>query len=361
MRIILIQLKQIGDVLITGSMCKNIKENFPDSIVDILVYEHCEGVLRNNPYIDNIITLSVKERKNPILYYKKILKIRENNYNYVIDLLADMRSGIITFLLNAENRIVSKSNKLRNKMFYNKRIENKNRNTVIRRNYLIKAIDENVKLQNEVKIYINEEEVKTMKERMLENGVNFDKPIAAFGINSRRYYKVWKLEYFIEVIDYLIKEYDFQIILYNNKAERDYALLAKSKIKKKENVFTDINTKDIRELAALLKNCNIFIGNEGGPRHIAESVGTPTFATASITHAEEVWMLNEEKQGKENRMVKPPIDEKMSKEEFEIYRKNLKKDRKKERIEFDRLKPDFVIKEIEKMLKDLNLNSAIKF
>lgn len=346
MRVLLIQLKQIGDVLITSSMCGNIKKNYPNAKVDILVYEHCAGVIENNPYIDNIITLTKKERKNPFLYLKKILSIKKNRYDYTIDLLADMASGIITFFIMSKNRIVGKSKKIRNQIFYNIRIENPYLNTVKRRNNLITGINKDITLENQVKIYLEDNEISNMKKWMEENGINFNKNVVAMGINSRREFKIWKMEYFITLIDYLIDKYDIQVILYSNDAERDYALLAKSKIKNQNNVFTDIYTKNIRELAALLKNCDIFIGNEGGPRHIAESVGTRTFTVASMLHNIEGWILDEKTFGIEHIFVNPIIGEVITSEYFEKNRKELMKNR----VELRRIKPEIVIEKLEEML-----------
>jgi heptosyltransferase III len=360
LRILLIQLKQIGDVLITTSLLKNIKENFPESKVDILIYDYCEGVVINNPYVDNIITISKEERKNSFYFYKKIYRLRKEKYDYSIDVLMDVRSALITYIVNANKKIVAKANKLRNKIFYNTRIETETEEVVKRRNLLLKGIKKDIILHNKVKIYLKEEEIKRLKDRMITNGVDFEKPIAAFGINSRRAHKIWKMDYFVEVIDFLIKKYDFQIILYNNKEEREYSLKAKENIKQKINVFTDIYTKDIRELAALLKNCDIFIGNEGGPRHVAESVGINTFSIGYITHIRKNWILNEEKWEKENRMVNLNDYLNISEEEFETYRKKIRKDRDKEKKEFQNLPPNFVIEKIVNMIDELVLEKKFR-
>lgn len=353
MKILLIQLKQIGDVLITTSLLKNIKENFPNSKVDMLVYDYCEGVVRNNPYIDKIITVSSEERTNSLKFYSKMYKLRKEKYDYSIDLLADVRSAIVTFFVAAKNRVVSKKNKLRNQIFYNKRIENRNSNVVMYRNYLLKAIKEDIKFDSEVKIYIENSEKDRLKERMKSNGVDFSKPVAAFGINSRRIFKVWDLEYFIEMINYMIEKYDMQIILYNNKEEKEYAERAKSKIKNKNSVFTEIYTENIRELAALLSNCDIFIGNEGGPRHIAESVDIPTFTIAYTTHNREDWILNEKTWKKTNRMVQIDDYLKINEVEFNEYKKFIGRNREIEIVEFKKLKPDFVIKCVKNMIEEL--------
>lgn len=261
-----------------------------------------------------------------------------------------MASGIITFLVKSEYRIANRSKKFRNKFFYNIRLENPYLNTVKRRNHLLLGINQDIKLENKVKIYLDNNEIQNLKKRMEENGVKFNKKVAAIGINSRRHYKIWKMEYFITLIDYLIDKYDIQVILYSNDAERDYALLAKSKIKNQNNVFTDIYTKNIRELAALLKNCDIFIGNEGGPRHIAESVGIPTFVMASITHIDDAWKLDEKTFGTKHIIIKPILSKIMNEKEFSQYRKKLLKNRDQERRIFDELKPEIVIEKLEEML-----------
>lgn len=352
-KILLIQLKQIGDVLITTSLLKNIKSNFPDSKVDIVVYDYCAGVVENNPYIDKIITIDSRERKSILKLYFKIKKLRLEKYDYSIDLLADVKSALIGLCAGAREKIVSKKDKLRNKLFYTKRVENNKKNVCEYRNYLLTAISEDLKFENEVKIYLKDDEIILLKSRMIENGIDFSKPVAAFGINSRREYKIWNIDYFVEMIDYISEKYNFQIVLYNNSSERDYAIKAKDKIKNKNVVFTDIRTDNIRELAALLKNCDIFIGNEGGPRHISESVGVPTFTVAYTTHVEEDWVINSKLWGTVNQMVQIDDYLNMGKDEFEQYRNNIGRNRELEIEEFKKLKPEFVIKKLEEMINYL--------
>ena len=359
-KILLIQLKQIGDVLLSTSLFKNIKKNFPDSQVDILIYEHCKGVVEGNPYVDNIISITSDERKNFFKLLKKLEKLKKEKYDYSIDLLTDIRSGIITFFVNADKRIAAKKNKFRNKIFYNVRVENNLQNVIEYRNHLLTAIKQDIIFDNEVKIFLTEDEIKNLKIKMIEGGVDFSKPIAAFGINSRREYKIWKLEYFVEVIDYLVEKYDMQIILYNNKAERDYALKAKSKIKNKKNIFTDIETKNIRELVALLKNCDIFIGNEGGPRHMAESVETSTFSIGYITHDKESWILERNNWGVKNRMVQLDDFLNITDCEYGEIKKRVKRNTKLELEEFYKITPEFIIKNIEEIIFDLKAKNMFR-
>ena len=65
-KILVIQLKQIGDVLLSSPICNTLKKNYPDSQIDYIVYDYTAGVVENNPNIDNIIKISSKERENKL-------------------------------------------------------------------------------------------------------------------------------------------------------------------------------------------------------------------------------------------------------------------------------------------------------
>ncbi len=47
----------------------------------------------------------------------------------------------------------------------------------------------------------------------------------------------------------------------------------------------------IRELAMVISNCDFFFGNEGGPRHLAQSLDIPSFAIFSPSASKKEWRL----------------------------------------------------------------------
>ena len=53
--VLVIQQKMIGDVLISSLICKNLKLWKPDIQIDFVANRHTLDVIRNNPYIDEII------------------------------------------------------------------------------------------------------------------------------------------------------------------------------------------------------------------------------------------------------------------------------------------------------------------
>ena len=55
MKVLVIQQKMIGDVLLSTLICKNLKIWDPTIKIDFVANSQTLGVLKNNPYIDNII------------------------------------------------------------------------------------------------------------------------------------------------------------------------------------------------------------------------------------------------------------------------------------------------------------------
>jgi len=52
MKILLIQLRQLGDVLLTSTLPKVIKEYFPHYTVHFLTLSNASSLVSDNPYID---------------------------------------------------------------------------------------------------------------------------------------------------------------------------------------------------------------------------------------------------------------------------------------------------------------------
>lgn len=59
-----------------------------------------------------------------------------------------------------------------------------------------------------------------------------------------------------------------------------------------KSVFSSIKLLSSRDLAAIMTNCDMFVGNEGGPRHIAQAVKLPIVAICSPSADKEIWLPN---------------------------------------------------------------------
>src|SRR5690606_37364571 len=104
-KILVIQNKRIGDVLISSVIANNIKKVFPESHVTYFVYEYTVGVLENNSNIDRIISVKEKELKSYSKLLQTISKINKENYDIIFDPYSKLQSRLICLFSGAKYRI----------------------------------------------------------------------------------------------------------------------------------------------------------------------------------------------------------------------------------------------------------------
>ena len=87
MRILIIQQKYSGDVLISSILCENLKKWNPNCKIDFIANDFTVDVIENNQFIDNIIVF-----KKGIGFLSLIRKIK---YDYLIDCYSKIESNLI--------------------------------------------------------------------------------------------------------------------------------------------------------------------------------------------------------------------------------------------------------------------------
>ncbi|MBI5325971.1 MAG: glycosyltransferase family 9 protein [Ignavibacteriae bacterium] len=81
MKILFIQLGKIGDMILLTPLFRAVKEKYPDSEIDIIASRRNNMIIRNNPFLNNIIVYE----KTPIKFINTIRQIRKVKYDYYID------------------------------------------------------------------------------------------------------------------------------------------------------------------------------------------------------------------------------------------------------------------------------------
>src|SRR5690242_14366947 len=105
MKILVIQQKMIGDVLASSIICNNLKQIYPNSQVDYLVYPFTTPVIENNPNIDNIILFKDAYRKSKKELIRFSLSIRKRQYDIVIDAYGKLESNLVVAFSGAKTKI----------------------------------------------------------------------------------------------------------------------------------------------------------------------------------------------------------------------------------------------------------------
>jgi heptosyltransferase-2 len=282
MKALVIQKKKIGDVLTSTVIFEALKEKYPSIELDYLIYPNCEPVVRNNPFIKNVILLDEKTKKNFIKYITFLISIKKKKYNIVIDVYAKPNSLLIGIFTGAKTKISFE--KTYTKLFYTNTISRKiNLNTnasvaVEHRMLLLEPLGIKFK-EIKPKIFLTSEEKENAKIKLISSGISISKPIIMISAIGSDESKTYNLPYMSKVIEQIAKNNEFQLLFNHMPFQKELAhsLLKLCNQETQNKIFFNIYESDLREFLALTSHCKALIGNEGGATNMAKALNIPTF------------------------------------------------------------------------------------
>ena len=289
-KILVIQNKRIGDVLISSVIANNIKKVFPQCEVTYFVYDYTTGVLENNPNIDHIIAINDKELKKIPKLIKVIRQVRKSKYDIIFDPYAKFQSRMMCLFSKAEYRIgLKRAHKKLKLPFYTHPIsflEKRSKNCG-------KAIEDRINLiasvfslndpDYEPKIFL------TSEEKQYNSIGTLKKPVIMLGVLGSTPQKSMPYEYVAEIIDYITKTYSATILFNYAPHQKSEALKIYDLCEQKDQINVDIYEDSIRGFIKLMQQCDMLVSNEGGSVHITKALYRPTFTIYSPYVNKEHW------------------------------------------------------------------------
>jgi len=279
--ILLIQLGDIGDVVLSFPCIRALRENFPEAGLIVGVRQKAAELIQDCPWADGVISINQDDRKwyQEVIYQKNfILRLRRFNFDIVIDLRTGTRGAILTFLSGARQRVgfYATDGKLwRNRMFNHLAYLEGKPGQHMAEYYLNLLITYNLKTDNIwPEMNIPNEKLKKVAALFKKENVPLDHPVIAIQPFSLWRYKEWDMEKYVALVRWIVSECGFPVIITGSPEEREKA----HEIKKigGPNVYNFAGKTSIGMFSAVLKLCKLFIGGDSAGIHISAAVGTPT-------------------------------------------------------------------------------------
>jgi len=287
--ILVIQIKQVGDCILTEPVFRALKEKFPGCRTSFAVSSAFSEIFENNPYIDEIISYDFKKP------FAELLKIREKKYDIVMDFLGNPRSRGLT--LFAKSPVKMGFTKKGSSFFYTKTVPASSVPEYVSDTKFRMLAPLGIKNSpHPIKVYLTEEEKKMFSGFAADND---KKGLVAISPTSRRPARRWTKEHFAELADALISRHHLQVVFVWGPGEEDYVKSVMDMMKEKAHLAPP--TK-LRELAALLYNCDLLVSNDNGVRHLSAAVGTPSLVITGPTFRQ-CWTPK----GKEHRAIQADV------------------------------------------------------
>ncbi len=269
--VLVIQLRQIGDVILSTPALRALRKRFPEAGISYLAEPLPAEVLELNNNIDRLI---IREPGGgPFEALHTIKRVRDAKFDLVIDFLSNPRSTLIAMLSGAKVTIGHTRNLRR--LCYTRAVElegtfpGEHKLSVLRS---LGCDPEPMDLDLPVPDHARQSMVKWFEEAGLSGS---PRPVVCVAPFHKRPVRQYPAEGFLDIIELLKNKWGATIILCREPGREAEAgeLASRSKVPVTLGPRTTLH-----QAAALYGLCDLWIGNEGGARHIAASQGAPTFA-----------------------------------------------------------------------------------
>ena len=288
----------IGDVLATSILFEAIKHKYPNAELHYVLNSHTYPVVEGNPFIDQykFFTPEHEKSKRKLLQFAK--KLRDENYDVVIDVYSKFSSNILSFYSKAQTKISKYKHYsafIYSHNFRNAQTPQTNAGLAIEnRLQLLQPLDIDGSNIITPKIYLTKDEKNNAKIFLESNGVDLNKPLYMIGVLGSGSNKTYPFKYMAEIIDTIVSEQPESQVLFNYipKQETDAKAIFELCLPETRNqIYFNVFGKSLRDFLALTSHCTALIGNEGGATNMAKALNIPTFTIFSPWIIKEAWNM----------------------------------------------------------------------
>lgn len=373
-RILIIRLGAIGDVVRTLPSLHLIRKRFPDAWIAWAVEEKSSEILEGHPDLDELIIVPRKKwtprLRNPLTFpsgiseIRRFLKeVREKRFDAVLDFHSSVKSGIISLASSARERVGYSARYARELNFLfntiriplrGKRISRMERNLALLKHL---GIDQEDRAEIEARIAISRKDTIYIDDHLKSERLEGKKKAIIFpGASARQAYKKWGSDNYVTLLTMLLNKTEYIPILAWGPGEQDecreiakivnasFDSTRSTKAGSEDEAMNEVQKAHVsppttlKQLAELIRRCDIFIGGDTGAMHISCAMGTPCLVIYGPTDP----------------VINAPWGRKFRVVYDEVDCAPCRKRRCKKRKCFEKLTPDVVYNKLEHFIEELS-------
>lgn len=262
-KILIFSFSFIGDAVLSTAVIQPLRSHFPNAHITFLVGPNASHLLANDPQLDAIhIYDNRSEHAGLKGRWKLINTLRREKY----DLVVNLRDSFVARCIGAKHWGLVRGDRERHAVTRYLEVLSKQG---------IDTTDAHPYLQ------LTKEEQATATRFLTDAGVKSERPLIGIHPGGNWIYKLWSAEKYAQLASTLSQEKNADILLFAGPNERKLQAQVSGSMDTSPIL---VKTENLREVAALIAACDVYIGNDTGPMHIAAAVGTPVIALFGSTN-----------------------------------------------------------------------------
>ena len=286
MRILLVRLRQIGDVVFTTPALRALREQFPDALLSYIVEPAAAPIVIHNPLLHEVIVAPRRRGVRGLLDDLALgRRLRAGRFDLAIDFHGGPRASLLTWLSRAPRRIgyriVGRS------WMYTTRIERpralRARHSVENQFDLLAPLGIAPPNPSRVPVEMPSDPLVSagVAERLVRAGVTADARLIVIHVSAGNPFRRWPAASFVDLaVSLAAADPRRRVLVTSGPSEQDAAdrVIHEARVRlsadRKGHVLS-CGEFSLQELRSLLERAALYIGGDSGPLHVASTTQVP--------------------------------------------------------------------------------------
>ena len=275
-RILITRMRFIGDIVLTTPLIRSVREACPDAYIAYMGEGKAVSLLEGNPFLDEIIPYDYA-RPGVLEQARVAFLLRRMRFDLVLDLFGNPRSALLARLSGARVR-VGPDRRQRGRLYTIRVADDGRPKTAVEFHNQSIAAAGVPPVASKTELFLTTEEKRDAASYLrwvCNQGKPLDpgRPVVGMHPGATWPAKKWLPERFAELADTLRSKLGAYVIITAGPGDAETVSAVSAQAVSAPSV---LNVLPLRQLAAVISCCSVYVSNDAGPMHIAAALGVPT-------------------------------------------------------------------------------------
>lgn len=287
---LVVRLDDVGDVVLTTPFLRELRRNLPGAWITLAVRPATQNLVALCPYVDEILAYDwdTRGRLSQVERHRRALSLsRRHLWRRRFDIAIIPRWGVdyyhaafVAYLSGARQRVGYSETASAEKEEVNRGfdrllthpLEWRARNHEVEHNLEVIRRLGGVVRDDRPELWLSGDDESFAERLLASDNVGAGEYLVALGPGAGSPKRMWPIDRFVELAEWVTREYGARVIIIRSDREAELGRRVRERLGGK---VIDAGGTTLRQAAALLKRCHLFIGNDSGPMHLAAAAGVP--------------------------------------------------------------------------------------
>ena len=277
-RILVIRLSSLGDIILTTPVLRLLRQSWPDARIEMVVKAEFQDMLQTHPCVDRVWPVDTRE---PLR--RTLRRLRETQYDFVLDLHCTLRSLRLRLGSRARRRLAYRKYTLRRALLVHTKWNTLRGAATIPERYALplRRLGLDAPLPP-TEIHVDAASAFAVEQFLADAGFKPTPPcMIAVAPGSVWQTKRWPVARFAAAAQELAIRHNAAIVVLGDHRDRPLARVVQQHVT--APVIDAVGQLPLMQTAALLQQCRLLLCNDSGLMHMATALGAPVAAVFGPT------------------------------------------------------------------------------